>query len=90
MSSLNIVFWTEIKSFINIKENKNKKILYRYGLDYRFTGREGFSIPGYKRNKEISLDKLRQEANYYFIDFETDECNDSQLVFHGYSANDLY
>lgn len=90
MSSLNIVSWDEIKAIINRKENKNKKILYRYGLDYRFSGSNGISIPGYKRNKEISLDKLRQEANYNFIDFETDECNDSQLVFHGYSANDLY
>lgn len=90
MSSLNIVDWKEITKIVNKPENKNKKILYRYGLDYRFSGRDGISIPGYKRNREISLDKLRQEANYNFIDFETDECNASQLVFHGYSANDLY
>lgn len=90
MSGLNIVSWNEIKDIVSRKENQNKKILYRSGIDYRFTGNDGFSIPGYKRNREISLEQLEKEANYYFIEFDKDECNDSQLVFHGYSDNDLY
>ena len=73
----------KIKNLVEEALNQGKKILYREGHDYRY------SIAGSKRNKGITLPGLLHQLNNNFIELEKEECNDQQIVFHGYSCLDM-
>lgn len=67
-----------------------KKILWRSGIDYRYTDRDGRSIQGSKRNQAVTLDELIKnvEANCV-TEVEKSECTEDTLVFHSYSCLDM-
>lgn len=72
------------------KENPNKKILWRSGIDYRYTDRDGMSIKGSKRNREVTLEELiKHVENNCVTEVETSECTENTLVFHSYSCLDM-
>lgn len=58
----------------------NKQLLYRTGVDFRYTAVKG-------RNKPITLEGLLHQAKNFFIKLE--ENTSSHLVFHGYSSHDM-
>lgn len=79
----------QIMQMYNDAVNQGKKIMYRQGLDFRFSGKDGAAIRGSKRNKEITLEGLMHQAHNNFIELEEDECTNEQIVFHGYSCLDM-
>ncbi len=52
------------------KANPDADIFYRSGIDYRYTGRDGMSIDGYKRNEKVTLEKVLEERKHNFIELE--------------------
>lgn len=79
----------QIMQMYNDAVNQGKKIMYRQGLDFRFSGKDGAAIRGSKRNKEITLEGLMHQAHDNFIELKEDECTNEQIVFHGYSCLDM-
>jgi hypothetical protein len=79
----------QITQMYNDAVNQGKKVLYRHGIDYRFTDNDGSSMKGSKRNKIITLEGLLHQADHYFIELEDGECDAGQIVFHGYSELDM-
>lgn len=79
----------QITQMYNDAVNQGKKVLYRHGIDYRFTNNDGSSMKGSKRNKTITLEGLLHQANDYYIEVEENESDAGQIVFHGYSVLDL-
>ena len=79
----------QIIQIYNDAVSQGKKVLYRHGIDYRFTDNDGSSMKGSKRNKSITLEGLLHQADHYFIEVEEDESDAGQIVFHGYSALDM-
>lgn len=58
----------------------------------RYTDRNGMMMDPKKRNREYSLFdlfKVIQRGNY-IVELEELETNEKQIVFHGYTSNDLY
>ncbi len=79
----------QITQMYNDAVSQGKKVLYRHGIDYRFTDSNGLSMKGSKRNKTITLEGLLHQANDYYIEVEENESDTSQIVFHGYSELDM-
>ena len=87
--SINFLNEKQITDLVTEALNQGKKIMYRQGLDFRFSGKDGAAIRGSKRNKEITLEGLMHQAHDNFIGLEEDECTNEQIVFHGYSCLDM-
>lgn len=75
-----------------VNQDTSRKILFRSRIDMRYTDRNGMMMDPQRRNKEYSLFdlfKVIQRGNY-IVELEELETNEKQIVFHGYTSNDLY
>lgn len=75
-----------------VNQDTTRKILFRSGIDMRYTDRDGMMMDPQRRNKEYSLFdlfKVIQRGNY-IVELEEMETDEKQIVFHGYTSNDLY
>ncbi len=75
-----------------VNQDTTRKILFRSRIDMRYTDRNGMMMDPKKRNREYSLFdlfKVIQRGNY-IVELEELETNEKQIVFHGYTSNDLY
>lgn len=75
-----------------VNQDTTRKILFRSRIDMRYTDRNGMMMDPQRRNKEYSLFdlfKVIQRGNY-IVELEELETNEKQIVFHGYTSNDLY
>lgn len=75
-----------------VNQDTTRKILFRSRLDIRFTDRNGMMMDPKRRNREYSLFDLFKEISkgQYIVELEELETNEKQIVFHGYTSNDLY
>lgn len=75
-----------------VNQDTTRKILFRSGLDMRYTDRDGMMMDPQRRNKEYSLFDLFKviSKGNYIVELEETETDEKQIVFHGYTSNDLY
>lgn len=75
-----------------VNQDTTRKILFRSRIDMRYTDRNGMMMDPQRRNREYSLFDLFKEISkgQYIIELEELETNEKQIVFHGYTSNDLY
>lgn len=75
-----------------VNQDTTRKIMFRHGDDLRFTNRDGMVEKGARRNREYSLFDLFKviKKGNYIVELENLETNEKQIVFHGYTSNDLY
>lgn len=75
-----------------VNQDTTRKILFRSGIDMRYTDRDGMMMDPQKRNKEYSLFDLFKviSKGNYIVELEEMETDEKQIVFHGYTSNDLY
>lgn len=75
-----------------VNQDTTRKIMFRSGIDMRYTDRDGMMMDPKRRNKEYSLldlFKVISKGNY-IVELENLETDKKQIVFHGYTSNDLY
>ena len=75
-----------------VNQDTTRKIMFRHGDDLRFTNRDGMVERGSKRNREYSLFDLFKviSKGNYIVELEEVENDEKQIVFHGYTSNDLW
>lgn len=75
-----------------VNQDTTRKILFRSRLDIRFTDRNGMMMDPKRRNREYSLFDLFKVVSKgnYIVELEEGETDEKQIVFHGYTSNDLW
>ena len=75
-----------------VNQDATRKILFRSRIDMRYTDRNGMMMDPKRRNRESSLFDFFKEISkgQYIVELEELETNEKQIVFHGYTSNDLY
>ena len=74
-----------------VNQDTSRKILFRSHIDMRYTDRNGMMDPK-SRNREYSLFDLFKviSKKNYIVELEEGETDEKQIVFHGYTSNDLW
>lgn len=75
-----------------VNQDTSRKILFRSRIDMRYTDRNGMMKDPKSRNREYSLFDLFKviSKGNYIVELEEGETDEKQIVFHGYTSNDLW